>query len=300
MLYKLEKFVPILRVFFPEQRRWVTRLFLGVGVLLVAGRFWEPFANALLARYFSVRVPVEAATDTGWILIGLGLFVLAINECIDRWPQKATEDLKGGADRKSLVALFSEIHLPTIDMFVHFGKLSSTYFPALHYFYGVEGFVTSANFHMHDQQLRAKCIALYGSLKRALSFGNWLAQTSDSRLLKFDSRHDIYRDPSAKAAHDEFLKAVYETEENIRALCQATREKFPDFDFGVTNKAALDNYHAGAGRVARAPGDNRDCSRRAYPRKSPRWAGARRVRRRLRLMRRWSHEQVEEVLARSM
>lgn len=244
VLKNLDKATPILRIFFPEQRRWVTRLFLLVGVPLVAGRFWEPYANALLSHYLDLRIPIEAATYTGWTLISLGLVVLAINETLDRLPKKAAVSLTEGADRKSLGVLFSEVHLPTIDLFVHYGKLSTTYYPTLHYFYGIEGYVNSANFHIHDQSLRRKILALYDSLKRALSFGEFFKETSSPAFFKFDSRHDVHRDPRAKAAHDGFLNAVYETEENIRALCQATREKFPDFDFETTNNAAIENYRA--------------------------------------------------------
>lgn len=35
----------------------------------------------------------------------------------------------------------SELHLPTLDLFTHYGKLSATYIPVLHYFYGLEGVV---------------------------------------------------------------------------------------------------------------------------------------------------------------
>jgi hypothetical protein len=234
--------MPIIRIFFPEQRKWMARIFIWSGIPLAAGQLWEPYVNALLARYLEIRIPTEAATNTGWAFIGIGLVVFIFNEIVDRWPKRAMESHADRSDRKSLVSLFSEIHIPAIDTFVEYGKVSMTYIPALHYYAGVEACVSTSNFYLHDAALRAQVNELYASLGKALSFGHFFRDVPNQLLQKFDSRHDIHRDERAKNAHDAFIQSVYETEQNMRALCSTVREKFPDFDFDATNAAALKDY----------------------------------------------------------
>ena len=241
---QINKLIPLLRIFFPEQRKWVARVFILFGLPLVVGKAWEPYANALLQRYFDIRIPVEAATYTGWVLIAIGLFVFAVNEVLDRLPKPTQTSSESVADRQSLNALFREIHIPSIDTFVHYGTLSMSYYPALHYFAGIEGFVQSSSFHFHDAALKSAVEELHESLGEALDYGEFFHSTSNPDLYKFDSRQDIHANTSAKAAHDGFISAVYRTKTAMRTLCSLSRSKFPDFDFEATDKLALKNYRA--------------------------------------------------------
>lgn len=244
MSEQLTKVLPFLRIFFPEQRKWVARVFIVCGLPLVAGQVWEPYANALLSKYLEVRVTVEAATYTGWALLIIGMIVFVVNEVLDRLPKRLVVTAEDTADRQSLIALFSQIHTPSLDLFFHYGKLSMTYYPVLHYFYGIEGFVQASRFHIHDVNLKTTIEALYSSLAKALSFGEFFSQTANPDLYKFDSRHDIHMTPRAKEAHDTFIAAIYAAEGHLRTLCEQTSKKFPDFDFAATNTAAAENYRS--------------------------------------------------------
>jgi len=241
---QINKLIPLLRIFFPEQRKWMARIFILFGLPLVAGKVWEPYVNALLQRYLEIHIPVEAATYTGWTLIAIGLFLFSVNEILDRLPKRTHLSPEEMADRQSLNTLFREIHIPSIDMFVHYGKLSITYYPALHYYYGIEGFVNSSSFHIHDIAIKSAVEALHESLGEALNYGEFFRETPNHDLHKFDSRRDIHTDPRAKAAHDGFISSVYRTEAAMRTLCGLTRGKFPDFNFDETDKLALKNYRA--------------------------------------------------------
>lgn len=242
MLDYLNRLMPIIRIFFPEQRKWVARIFIWSGIPLAAGKFWEPYANALLARFLEVRIPTEAATYTGWAFIGIGLTAFIFNEIVDRWPKRSIESHENKNDRKSMVALFSQFNTSAVDMFVDFGKVSITYMPVLHYFEGVNACVRASNFYLHDNTLKTQVDDFHTSLGKALSFGEFFDDMPNQDLKKFSSRHDVHQDERAKNAHDSFIESVYETERNMRALCGTVRQKFPDFDFDATNAAALKDY----------------------------------------------------------
>ena len=182
ILDHVPKLLPILRVFFPEQRKWVARVFILAGIPLVAGQVWEPYANALLSRYADIRVPIDAATTTGWIFLAIGLVVFAINEILDRLPRRAVS-AEDESDRRACDEIFSQLHLPTLDSFIHYGKLSMTYYPVLHYFYGLEGFVQASSYQIYDARLKSAIDSLYASLSRALSFGEFFTHTSRETLI---------------------------------------------------------------------------------------------------------------------
>jgi hypothetical protein len=244
MLDQLHKLTPTLRIFFPEQRRWLVRVFVLCGLPLVAGNLWEPYANALIQRYLGIRVPTEASTYTGWALLGIALLIFVANEIADRLPKPSIQNPQDVSDRQSLQHLFREIHLPSMDTFFHFGKLSATYYPALHYYYGIEGFVESSSYHIHDSHISHAVSELHRSLSKALDFGEYFRDTSNPQLYKFDHRSQTHNEAEIENAHAEFTNAIYESEAALKALCKLTKQKFPDFDFDATNAAAIQGYRA--------------------------------------------------------
>lgn len=231
----------IMRLLFPEQRKWVARVLIGAGISMVTGPMWEPYANAALEHYAGFSVPAPNVT-AGWVILTLGLVVFIVNEILDRLPGLKMASVEDVADRKSMDILFSSLYMPAFDKFFHFGKLSITYLPALHYFSGLEGFVETASYHVHDKELRRNIDGLHSSLSRALSHGEYFVEMPNAELQKFDSRRDIYIDPNAKRAHDDFVNSVYTAEEHLRNLCRRVCVKYPDFDFSRTNRTALAEY----------------------------------------------------------
>jgi hypothetical protein len=159
------------------------------------------------------------------------------------------------ADKKTLHGLFSELHLPTLDMFIHYGKLSMTYTPVLHYFFGLQAVVEASKYHIHDRQLKEGVERLYASLSKALSYGEYFTETSNEKLQKFDSRQDVHADPRAREAHDAFIQAVYDTENHLKALCMAARLKYPGFDLDATSRQALEDYRSYNEEAAAAVSD---------------------------------------------
>lgn len=231
----------IIRIFFPEQRKWVARILIASAIPMLTGPVWEPYLNAVLRRYGDFVVPNPNVT-AGWVLLVCGLVVFAANEVLDRRPKQVRVPVEDVADRKTLLTLFSELHLPTLDQFIHYGKLSITYVPVLHHFHGSEGVVQASNFHLHDRVIKSEVGGLHAALSRALSFGEYFVEMPNEKLQKFDSRRDIHADPRAREAHNDFIQAVYDVETHLRALCAAVRSKYPDFDFEATNRRALDDY----------------------------------------------------------
>ncbi len=243
MKYDHQKMLQVIRVFFPEQRKWVARILIVSAIPMLTGPIWEPYLNAVLRRYGDLVVPNPNAV-AGWILLACGLTVIVANEVLDRWPRKVEISIEDKADRKTLVTLFSELHLPTIDSFIHYGKLSITYVPVLHHFAGLEGVIHASNFHLHDRALKMELDRFHAALAKALSFGEYFVEMPNMELQKFDSRRDVHADPRAREAHDTFLQSVYDTEVSLRALCSMVRSKYPEFDFDATNRRAIEDYRS--------------------------------------------------------
>lgn len=231
----------VIRLFFPEQRKWVARVLVLAGIPMVSGPLWQPYLDAFLAHYFDTNVPSPNIT-IGAVLLALGLLGVIANEMLDRWPKKISVSVEDDADKQTLHGLFSELHLPTLDMFIHYGKLSMTYTPVLHYFFGLEAVVQASKYHIHDQSLKMGVERLYASLSKALSYGEHFTDTPNEKLQKFDNRNDVHVDPRAREAHDAFIQAVYDTETHLKALCMAVRSKYPSFDLDATSRHALEDY----------------------------------------------------------
>lgn len=231
----------VIRLFFPEQRKWVARVLVLAGIPLISGPLWQPYLDAFLARYFDINVPSPNIT-IGAVLLTLGLLGVIANEALDRWPKKISVSVEDDADKQTLHGLFSELHLPSLDLFIHYGKLSATYTPVLHYFYGLEGVVHASKYHIHDQSLKVGVEHLYASLSKALSYGEFFTETANENIQKFDNRQDVHAAPRAREAHDAFIQAVCDTETHLKALCMAVRSKYPGFDLDATSRHALEDY----------------------------------------------------------
>lgn len=232
----------VIRIFFPEQRKWVARSLFFAGLSIVAAPVWEPYVTALLARFVDVNVPAHSPI-IGGVLLALGLVGVVANETLDRWSSQAEVSQEVNADKDTLLAFFSELHLPSIDMFIDYGKSSFFYTPVLHYYSGVEAMVGSSAFHLYDSQLKGAVERFYNSFSDALSFGEYFIETNNDRLQKFSVGHGTDVDSRAEKACDEFLAAVYETELSLRALCKLKAEKYPEIELNFTNQKALEDYN---------------------------------------------------------
>ncbi|EGQ8098939.1 hypothetical protein ACEV8A_19010 [Vibrio parahaemolyticus] len=231
----------IIRIFFPEQRKWVARLLVIFGLPMVGSPVWEPYLNAILTRYFQISVP-SPNPIVGGSLLALGIMGVIVNEWLDRRQKPDTVSVEDISDRKTLEEIFEELHLPTLDLFFHYGKVTMVYTPVLHYFYGLEALVKASKYYVYDHELSEDVDRFYVSLTKALSYGEYFVDTPKDKLLKFDSRRDIYIDTKAKKAHDGFTQAVSDTEAHLRELCKAVRLKFPDFDLNATSRRAMEAY----------------------------------------------------------
>lgn len=148
------------------------------------------------------------------------------------------------ADQANLRVLFSEMYLPHIETFIARGKQSQVFGPIIHYYAGIQEFVMSAQYQIHDPDLASKVKSFEKSLREALSYLAYFRETSNPDLQVFDSRvHDIARDSAAADAHEDYLQAIYDTERSLHALCAKVSQRFPGLSFQDTNAAALRNYN---------------------------------------------------------
>lgn len=154
---------------------------------------------------------------------------------------ESTEKLK---DTQTIVNLLNNIHTPTFDSYVHFGKLDLLDGNILHFWEGFNACVSSSSFHIYSEELGKIVNDLHASWKLSLSFDPYFTDTSNVSLLKFDSRYDIYRDEQAKFAHDEFGRAINTADEKFRELLSLVRKEYPSIDIDKTNKIAADHFRS--------------------------------------------------------
>jgi hypothetical protein len=147
-------------------------------------------------------------------------------------------------DGEVLIKLLSEIHTPTFDSFIHFGRMHFIYDNILHFWEGFNAIVSASSFHIHDPRLRDVIDDLHKSWGRSLSFGEYFVTTNNASLHKFDSRCDIYRDENAKAAHDAFGAAIDIANKKLRYLLDLVRDEFPEINIEATNTIAMSDFRS--------------------------------------------------------
>lgn len=230
------------RLLFPKLRNTIIVALVVSGVSLVSGPAWQQYVDAYVYHTWNIKIP-PANEVSGWVLLTLGLLLLIAGEYRDREAAKQKgPSPKDVADSKALRKLFSTIHLRTLNQFFHHGKGAMLYTPATHYFDELEGVICAAQYQLHDQQMSTEFYGLYHGLRAALESMDYFSPASSPDLLKFDSEHDIYADPEARKVRDDFKEAVLAAERHLHNLCRLVSAKYPDFDFDVTDRLALNGY----------------------------------------------------------
>ncbi|WP_339440674.1 hypothetical protein [Pseudomonas proteolytica] len=233
------------RLLFPQQRKWVAGILIVAGLSMLTTPAWAPYADAILEHFWGIKMPsTAAATGLGVLILVMGVAIHIFNEYLERRPstplleapQVSPADF---ADQRSLVELFSNLHVPTFDQFFQLGQESKFYLPMLHYYFGLKDFVQASEYHLHDAQMESEISALHNSLTLAVSFGGYFTDTSNPDLQKFDCRWDVDADSNEKRASETFHYAVTESRDRLRKVCKLIKSRYPDFDFKSTNRAAL-------------------------------------------------------------
>lgn len=236
-------FERIYKLLRPEPRKWAARFIITSGVALLTTPVWGPYLEAYLKKEYDLSI-IQTPAYTGWILLILGLVVLYANYKVDSKTEVKKEDsAEKKADKKTLYQLFSQLHIPSIDEFFHYGKMSMVYIPVTHYADGLSALINSSRFHLYDKNILESAMALDECLKKSFSLYGYFTETANKNLFKFDSKFRIHSDPEAKKAHDDFTESVYNAEKSLKKLCTYTKETYPDFDFSETDKIALDDYN---------------------------------------------------------
>ena len=229
------------RFFLPEQKKWVVKILILTGTMIVSGvPIWVPILNAVLEKYGKFTF-AEPDPVIGWVLLAVGLIIFTVFEVVDRSPKTKAISAKDVADRNALDKLFSRIDLRPLNKFFHHGKGTMIYFPAVHYCEELGHLVSGAQFHLHDSQINRAVNGLQEALGQALEQIDYFGQASNEDLLKFESKRDIHVDPDARHARDSFLSAVRAGEENLRNLCRLVSTKYPDFDYEATSQMTYDS-----------------------------------------------------------
>ncbi len=147
-------------------------------------------------------------------------------------------------DSETVIKLLSEIHTPTFDSFIHYGRMHFFYGNIIHFWEGFNAKVGASSFHIHNHKLRNVVADLHKSWRKSLSFGSYFVDTNNVSLQKFGSHYDIFRDKDAGAAHEAFIIAVNTTDKMLRELLTIVRSEFPEIDLDATNEIALNDYRS--------------------------------------------------------
>ena len=237
------------RLLFPKLRNTIIVALIVPGVSLVSGPAWQQYVDAYVYHTWNIKIP-PVNVVSGWVLLALGLLLLVAGEYRDREVAKP----KGAspldmADSKSLHKLFSTIHLRTLNQFFHHGKGGMIYTPAAHYLDELESVIQAVQYQLHDQQMSTEIYGLCHALSAAFESIDYFTPASSPELLKFDSAQDIHTDPEARKVRDDFKTAVLAAERHLQSLCRLVSGKYPDFDFDVTDRLALDGYEESIRRI---------------------------------------------------
>jgi hypothetical protein len=76
----------ILRIFKPDQRKWIVRIFITSGIGLISSKFWQPWVEAILEKEFGIDLSYTSVP--GWILISIGLLLYIFNTWQDKEAHK--------------------------------------------------------------------------------------------------------------------------------------------------------------------------------------------------------------------
>ncbi|WP_429752595.1 FKBP-type peptidyl-prolyl cis-trans isomerase [Vibrio minamisatsumaniensis] len=76
----------VIRVFKPEQRKWLVRTFVLAGISMISSPWWQPFIEALIEQKLDIDLSVASAP--GWVLITIGLALHGFNVYQDKESKK--------------------------------------------------------------------------------------------------------------------------------------------------------------------------------------------------------------------
>ncbi|UCQ53890.1 hypothetical protein DCF75_14450 [Edwardsiella tarda] len=243
MKFNEDFFWKVVRFIKGEPRKWLGRVMVLAALAMITDSFWAQLFSAFLVKYFGVN-PETPDWWPGWVLLAISIAIIFINHNIDNQPKVVEVSIEDKSDKKTLFSLFCEIHIPSMDLFFENGRSSFIYVPAIHYAMGVESIVSSSTFYIHDSRIKALVFEFYEYFSSALSFPGYFKETNNPNLQKFNEKYRIHSDSDAREAFDKFGVAIREAERCFKSLCLAVREKYPEFDFNVTNRKAADDYTA--------------------------------------------------------
>ncbi|WP_104003253.1 hypothetical protein [Marinobacterium lutimaris] len=83
----LDFLLEVIRIFKPDQRKWIVRIFIVSGIGMISTPFWQPWIEAILEKEVGLNLSYTAIP--GWILIVLGLLIYIFNEWQSRQSAKA-------------------------------------------------------------------------------------------------------------------------------------------------------------------------------------------------------------------
>jgi hypothetical protein len=74
----LDFLLEVIRIFKPDQRKWIVRTFIASGISIISTPFWQPLVEAFLEKEIGINLSYTAIP--GWALIALGLLLFIFNE----------------------------------------------------------------------------------------------------------------------------------------------------------------------------------------------------------------------------
>lgn len=237
MSKSFDHWIQRIRAFIPPQRRRIASAFIFAGLTTVFVPFWQEIIASFLNKYLEVNSKVPLGLGIASIIVGI--FIFFYSEYIEKRQPEPRISPEYLHDKNCLKSFFEEIHTPTLDYFIHWGKLSTIYLPFLYYFYGMKSFVTSSTFHIYDTKIKNLVCELNQKIELSLSYAPYFKDMPNPDLQKFDSRYDIFLNKQAGEAHKKFKDSIYAIEKLMQELHHEVMERYPGFDFAATNQAAF-------------------------------------------------------------
>lgn len=78
----LDFLLEVIRIFRPDQRKWIVRIFILSGIGMISTPFWQPWVEAILKK--EIGLDLSYTMIPGWVLITIGVVIYFFNN----WQEK--------------------------------------------------------------------------------------------------------------------------------------------------------------------------------------------------------------------
>lgn len=155
---------------------------------------------------------------------------------------KPASEIRRDKDIKNLEALFSHIHLSTIDIYIHYMPnriIDKTFF----FLYGAQDIVKSSSFHIYNDELNNYIYNFMNLWEKTLSYSN-LFKVDSTKNYTLNLSFDVFEKRKDEENFAQLTKDVMDFTTVYNTLVKYVRENYVEIDIDKLSIIAGDKYNA--------------------------------------------------------